>query len=135
MSEQEELAKELALNVLWGKRVPTGATGYFRVDANAAHSLADSILAAGYRKPRIVTTCEELDALDDDSLVLASGKYLNGDGDFTDCWIRPIPDHVTGGTGARLWEALIYLDGGVHNMTRNDCITLPVTVLHEGDSK
>ena len=84
---------------------------------------------------RTITSYEELDALPDESLVLASGKYLNGLGDFTDCWIRPIPDHITGGTGARLWEALIYLDGGVHNMTRNDCITLPVQVLYEEPAK
>lgn len=95
----------------------------------------ERILAAGYRKPQQVTTYDQLDALPDDSLVMATGKYLNGQGDFTDCWMRPLPDHVTGGTGARLWEVLVYLDGGVHNMTRNDCISLPATVLHVGGAE
>jgi hypothetical protein len=31
---------------------------------------ADAILAAGYSKPRMITTAEELDALPDDSVVL-----------------------------------------------------------------
>ncbi len=32
--------------------------------------VADAILAAGYRKPRTITTAEELDALPDDAVVL-----------------------------------------------------------------
>lgn len=35
-----------------------------------AEDIADAILAAGYRKPRTITTVEELDALPDDSVVL-----------------------------------------------------------------
>lgn len=37
---------------------------------------ADAILAAGYRKPRVVTTAEELDALPAESVVLDPSTWL-----------------------------------------------------------
>lgn len=39
----------------------------------AYHQMAGAILAAGYRRPRIITTAEERDALPDGSVVLAEG--------------------------------------------------------------
>lgn len=75
--------------------------------------LADAILAAGYRKPRTVTTVEELDALPDAVLVLTEqGGY---------------------------WESIKRMDGrnwwhepGNTNVSPSEDLTLPATVLHEG---
>lgn len=39
------------------------------ISAGDAESIADAILEAGYRKPRTITTAEELDALPWDSVV------------------------------------------------------------------
>ncbi|MDQ5860636.1 MAG: hypothetical protein M3536_00025 [Actinomycetota bacterium] len=80
-------------------------------------------------QPRTITTIEELDALHTDSLIEASGSYPN-DGGFTNCWVRPLPSFI-GGSNPRAWEVLIYLDGGPHNLTTSDRITLPAIVLHE----
>lgn len=57
--------------------------------SNVAYQDADAIIASGYRKPRTITTAEELDALAVGSVVLtatsrpehplvASQKYFNG---------------------------------------------------------
>ena len=60
---------ELVHRVLWGMKIPIRARDYVTLDANAAHAIADAIITAGYRKPRPVTTVEELDALPVGSIV------------------------------------------------------------------
>lgn len=82
--------------------------------------------------PRTINTAVELDALPDDSLVLASGKTLNGE--FTNCWIRPVPTSISGSTERRVWEALVYFDAGYQNMTAAESINYPATVLYEPGS-
>jgi len=74
--------------------------------------LAHAILAAGYRKPRTITTMEELDALPDGVLILTEqGGY---------------------------WESIKRMDGknwwkepGATFVSPSSDLTLPVTVLHE----
>jgi len=73
---------------------------------------ATAILAAGYRKPRTITTFEELDALPDGVLVLTEqGGY---------------------------WESIKRMDGlnwwkepGASNVSRSLDLTLPATILYE----
>ena len=73
----------------------------------------DAILAAGYRKPRQVTTVEELDALPDGSIILdARGLCREG--------LR------TMGSG-NVWRAM-----GPAQVLRSMEIALPATVLHVG---
>ena len=85
---------------------------------DTAEIAADAILAAGYRKPRQVTTVEELDALPVDSVVMESeqdtfiirtmrGVFHR----FPDGW------YVVAGHGART------------------NIELPATVLHVGGAE
>lgn len=70
---------------------------------------ADAILAAGYRKPRTVTTVEELDALPEGTIILDTD-----------------PDAlVTDGTA---WRSLLVPDCAL----RSSAVGLPATVLHEG---
>ena len=63
-TERDELAEEIA-----GYRL---GEGYYAVDIGSSDALAiaDDILAAGYRKPRTVSTVEELDALPQETVVL-----------------------------------------------------------------
>ena len=69
--------------------------------------LAQGILDAGYRKPRTITTAEELDALPVGSVVL--------DADNVACQRMKLPE---------LWES-----GG--ELITTKLIPLPATVLHE----
>jgi hypothetical protein len=82
MSERGELAELIASNLdrLFGKR----EFGPAQQDID----LADELLAAGYRKPRTVTTTEELDALLVGSVVLAlaDGHAMMGDYDARFKW-------------------------------------------------
>jgi hypothetical protein len=65
MSARQELAEVIAskLDRLFGAREFGPATQDFE--------LADHLIAAGYRKPRTITTAEELDALPVGSVVLS----------------------------------------------------------------
>jgi hypothetical protein len=75
-----------------------------------------AILAAGYRKPRTITTAEELDALPFKSAILdSSGAVLVNDGDTEDPWASLAEDFH----GGPIWTSSAY-------------IALPATVLHEG---
>ena len=78
---------------------------------------AGAILAAGYRKPRTITTAEELDALPAKSVILdRSGTPWVSDGDPTQPWASVCEDPY----GGPIWE----------DSAR---IALPATVLHEGE--
>lgn len=39
------------------------------IDGGVSRGIADAVLNAGYRKPRTITTVEELDALPEDSII------------------------------------------------------------------
>lgn len=129
------MTAEVEKDILAG-RINAAMEEWDSIPAGQGHShlashVAVDVLAAGYRKARTIHTAEELDALPDDALVEASGDYPGREGGFTECWIRPIPAHITGGQGKRVWEVLIYLDGGGHNITHAELIKFPATVLHE----
>lgn len=64
MSEREELAALIGskLDSIFGTREFGPATQDYQ--------LADELIAAGYRKPRTITTVEELDALAEGSMIL-----------------------------------------------------------------
>lgn len=68
MSERDELA-EIIQDC--GEYIP----GSHADDYVSPNKAADAILAAGYRKPRIITTAEELDALPVGSVVLDNDGY------------------------------------------------------------
>lgn len=75
----------------------------------------DAILAAGYRKPRTITTTEELDALAVGTVVL-SEKYIH---------------HTTGmGISFQKWDDWLWHRGGRSSDTHPDYF-LPATVLWE----
>jgi len=71
----------------------------------------DAILAAGYRKPRTITTAEELDALAEGSVILSNDGEDSAQKDGEGYW---------------------YLWGGDIGLCSEE-INLPVTVLHEPD--
>lgn len=78
--------------------------------AQQDRELADAILAAGYRKPRTITTVEELDALPDGAVIVDADKNA-----YT---------ALKRADGTNWWNAaLTYADG--------TAIALPATVLHE----
>jgi len=73
---------------------------------------ATAILAAGYRKPRTITTAEELDALPFEAVI------RDADGHVLERW---------GHSEENLWVTVM-----VNAFIRRDQIALPATVLHEG---
>ena len=81
-----------------------------------ASAAADAVLAANYRKPRTVTTVEELDALPVGSVIL--GKWL------AQKWADPDGEmwHIAG--KGMYWD--------LEQMVQRVC--LHATVLHEGDA-
>lgn len=109
MSARDELA-----DILWGTAVADRVRDgkdlrLVPVVRAKAESAADAILAAGYRKPRTITTREELDALPSGSVILdATGEpnvfHDNG-------WVLP-----GGGGGYTSWAV---------------AQSLPAIVLHE----
>ena len=78
---------------------------------------ADAILAAGYRKPRTITTVEELDALPVEAVVRS---------DMGNVYIK---DHDLDNPTDTWWVA----GGGVSEYQSNR-ILLPATVLHAPDA-
>ena len=79
-------------------------------------ALADAILAAGYRKPRTITTAEELDALDNGALIRTR---------VGQCW-----EAAKLAGGENLWRTL-----GPAKVLSSEVLgrwNLPATVLHDG---
>lgn len=105
MSEREELASILSCQCTCdGKPDPS----------ELHYRMADAVLSAGFRKPRVVTTVEELEALPDGAVIRLSNSRVAGKFAITNYhyW------EVFGVTGDFLSG-----DFGKH---------IPVTVLYEG---
>lgn len=68
MSDRDELADDLADSIF----------RYTGVTTSSSKSMADELLAAGYRKPRTITTKQEVEALPDGSVI------RDGAGDVTE---------------------------------------------------
>ncbi|UVF61009.1 hypothetical protein SEA_SAKAI_46 [Arthrobacter phage Sakai] len=80
---------------------------------------ADAILAAGFRKPRAITTAEELDKLGAKSVILdAHGTPWVCDGDPAQPWASVCEDPQ----GGPIWED-------------SEDIALPATVMHEPEAQ
>lgn len=81
---------------------------------------ADAILAAGYRKPRTITTVEELDALPVGSVVLHSGRAFQ----HYPAYPAPFDEY-------QKWKCG---DGGFVRSTKDGSSILPATVLYEPEA-
>ena len=79
--------------------------------------LAHAILAAGYVKPRTITTVEELDAL-------PAGSVLNTD---AGAWEKVDPDDAD--------DITFWLQAGNRRWNLSRDITLPATVLYEPEAQ
>jgi hypothetical protein len=77
-----------------------------------------AILAAGYRKPKVVTTAEELDALPVGSVVLHNGRAFQ----HYQAYPAPFDEY-------QKWKCG---DGGFVRSTKDGSSILPATILHEG---
>lgn len=114
-SEREELARDLFLADTAAVSIPSGVAekewDEKREHNDYAYTLADSLIAAGYRKPRTVTTAEALGALPFEAVIRdAEGHVLERWGDA---------EHVQWSTPGCKW------------FVPADQIALPVTVLYE----
>ena len=120
MSARDELARELY--VAYNAQNDPEAEHYWEADkptAKAFFVMADAILAAGYSKPRTITTAEELDALTQRATVLdGNGHVWTNDGDTLDQWGSVSDPEAYGGPK---WLGSADL-------------ALPATVLHEPKS-
>lgn len=77
-----------------------------------------------------VHDAEALDGMPDETLICASGRYVSANGStFTDCWVRPIPAHISG-TAMRAWEVLAFGCGIPYSITTAEDIDYPVEVLY-----
>lgn len=90
MSERDELIELIESNRRRIILAPEGESGV-SVAFTSSEEQADAILAAGYRKPHVITTREELDALPDGSVIkdrFNSGFNMHplhrGDTEFAD---------------------------------------------------
>lgn len=97
MSDRDEIAQ-----IIMSPRMATNMSG------DRQRAIADDILAAGYRKPRTVTTIEELEALPGNSVVRDNGVGYVWDKADGELW----------------WRA------GVDDEYHADKIKLPATVLY-----
>lgn len=111
-TERDELA------AMRGELAELTADAAERDDDDWMTEAADAILAAGYRKPRTITTTEELDALPVGSVVLRNGRAFQR--------YKLQPD-VFG--EFQEWKCA---DGGFVRSSKDGSSILPATVLHEG---
>lgn len=105
MNDRDELADILMSDTLFDSSL------YGR---DYALGEADAILAAGYRKPRTITTVEELDALALDSVIL----------DADDMTLQL--DYILNDPSIKFWS-----QPGSEDRHGNGYVTLPATVLWE----
>lgn len=108
MSNRDELVDEIAGH-------PIGS-GYYstNVGINEAREIADSLLQAGYRKPRTITTLDELDALPFEAVL------RDFDGHVLERWGQP---------SENLWATVMVTS----YIPRRD-ISLPATVLFDPEA-
>ena len=90
--------------------------GIFDTSIDEDLKMADAILAAGYRKPRTVTTVEELDALPVGSVVLDDSGLSLHRNEFTG------------------WCASNGAKNISNEMFEQEMEAFPMTVLHEGNT-
>lgn len=98
----------------------TMASGYETSTREVAEAV-DAILGAGYRKPRVITTAEELDALPVGSVVLRNGRAFQ----------RFAPRQVNAFYEYKMWQCT---DGGFVRSTKDGSSILPATVLYEAEA-
>jgi len=113
MSERDELAVILEDEQEHGNWASTP-------DADLYGCMADAILAAGYRRPRTVTTTDELAALAVGSVVLHNGRAF-----------QHYPEHPAPFDEYKQWKCA---DGGFVRSTKDGSSILPATVLHEPEA-
>lgn len=115
MSARHDLAA-----VVWHRKLPYGGLAglHISLDANAAHAVAELVLAAGYRKPRTITEWEDAAVVGTVALA-ADGEVLMKSDDFAMDGIRPL-----------WWRCAKGM-----SLTTLEPIHLPATVLHEGVTK
>lgn len=106
-TERYELIR--SLNVEFGK---------YQQPHLAATEIADAILAAGYRRPRTITTVEELDEMAVGSVVLHGGRAFQ----HYPAYPAPFDEY-------QQWKCG---DGGFVRSTSDGSSILPATLLHDG---
>lgn len=112
--ERDELAELIAsaeypnMNPPWAERKDRSPVKYY------SRKYADVLIAAGYRKPRTITTVEELDALALDSVIL----------DADDMTLQL--DYILDDPSIKFWS-----QPGSEGRNGNGYVTLPATVLWE----
>jgi len=115
MSERDELAELIAttkyksLRPSWADREDLSPVKYF------SRKQADAILAAGYRKPRTITTVEDLGALPVGSVVLHNGRAFQ----HYPAYPAPFDEY-------QQWKCG---DGGFVRSTKDGSAILPATIL------
>lgn len=82
-----------------------------------AYEIADRLIAAGYSKPRTITTAEELDALPVGSVVLHHGRAFQ----HYPAYPAPFDEY-------QKWKCG---DGGFVRSTKSGDMLLPALVIHE----
>jgi hypothetical protein len=71
-----------------------------------------------------MSTRDELETLPVDSLIVASGTYAFGKGEFHDCWAIPVPSDVSGTSGPdRAWWVLVHGEDWLSSLTVTSRIT------------
>lgn len=111
-TQREELAQIITDHVHEGLLSYDACTPHAEID-----EAADDILAAGYRKPRTITTVEELDALSDESVVRSDFGVIH-------------EKRVEFDTSRVIWVC----PGDTDEHTAGK-ITLPAIVLHEPEGE
>lgn len=80
-SARDELARDIFIADNWRMSAPASIEDWDALEKSThagqtyCHHIADGLLAAGYRKPRTITTAEEVDALPVGSVVLDTDGF------------------------------------------------------------
>lgn len=115
MSARDELLGTLSNTICNASNYPDKAVPHLLGGdmSKVIDKTADAILAAGYRKPRIITTAEELDALAEGVVLLDKYGAAN----------QLALERITEGPADRFWDTTGH--------DRNSSVALPATVLYE----
>jgi hypothetical protein len=128
--------EDAAVFELPNEDIPTARSAVLYLDHGDFEAMGSPEVITVTIEPGDLLNVEEplLADLPDETLIRATGTYLVG-GTFTDCWARPVPQHISGANNdaERLWEVLVHGSAVFGAVTTWDRITSFEVLYTEAD--